>query len=270
VRGIRPVVLALLAFAPALQGQSHVRPRPAYFGNDRLEILIFGDSVTGVEIWTTFDTTAVGFHRTARFLPGDVLTWVAAAESLLVPKPLGDPARWTHPSMLPATNGDALVLGRMPEGNHWERRADLLYLRHTPAGDSVLVDARFELWDAKDFLDSLQAKAIAARAYVPHRDSASDDLVESRPELLQFGPLVYPELERSEGLEGRVLISAMVDTSGRVIPQSMEVMMAVDSAFARAARSSLAHSRFKPARKHGGIPVQISILIPFRFTLHRR
>lgn len=265
MRRSRLAVLGVLAIPSFLAGQSYHWPKPAYFGASSLQMLIFGDSTMGVQLWTTFSATSGGFSRTAIFLPGQVLVWVASAESLLAPAPLADTGRWIHPSVLPATNGDALVLGRRPRGKHWDRKADVVYLRRTPAGDSAILDARFEISTARDFLDSLRARALAARGYAPHPESSASGSYDG-PAMLRPGHTVYPEALREQGIEGTVIVAAMVDTIGRVDPSSMDVLLAPDSAFARAARTALAETQFRPARRDG-VPVRSSIVIPFKFIL---
>lgn len=264
------IAALLLGVPPVLPGQTQHWSRPAYFGSTSVQLLIFGDSARGVQLWTTF-RAAGAFSRAATFLPADVLTWVASAESLLVAAPLGDPDRWVHPSLLPAANGDALLLGRKPNGKYWERRADLLYLRHTAVGDSAILDVRFELWDAKDFLDSMEAKAIAARGYAPRRDTAAVSLAvnASPPAVVSMCPLRYPEDLRLQGIQGSVTLAATVDTNGRVDPKTIEPLYANDPGFLEPARAALECARFRPARRDG-VAVPIDIVIPVNFSLTRR
>lgn len=91
-------------------------------------------------------------------------------------------------------------------------------------------------------------------------------ITEQAPEILA-GPLPrYPDLLRQAGVQGRVLLQAIVDTTGRVQPQSVVVVVATHPGFVAAARQALEATLFRPARVDGR-PVRIQVRIPFEFTL---
>jgi len=81
------------------------------------------------------------------------------------------------------------------------------------------------------------------------------------------GPLPrYPELLRQAGIQGRVVLEAVVDTTGRVDAASIHVIYATNPAFIEGARAALAASLFRPGRV-GGHAVRVRVRIPFEFTL---
>jgi protein TonB len=75
----------------------------------------------------------------------------------------------------------------------------------------------------------------------------------------------YPPLARARGLEGRVILTAVVDQQGRVeaaitVTQSMPLLDA-------AAVEALRQWRFEPGRARDGTPVRVRIEVPIRFQL---
>ena len=81
------------------------------------------------------------------------------------------------------------------------------------------------------------------------------------------GPLPrYPELLRQAGIQGRVLLEAIVDTTGQVLRDSILVVSATQSEFVAAARQALLTTLFRPAfvavaldlHRMRRIPLQIS------------
>src|SRR2546429_5991568 len=52
----------------------------------------------------------------------------------------------------------------------------------------------------------------------------AEALVEERPELLSAPPPIYPQLLKQAGIQGRVILHAIVDTTGRVEPASVRIL----------------------------------------------
>lgn len=78
----------------------------------------------------------------------------------------------------------------------------------------------------------------------------------------------YPRALVASGLEGRVVIRFIVDTSGRVEPGSIEAVESTHVLFTEAARAAIARARFAPAQV-GGRPVRMLMELPFLFELRR-
>jgi protein TonB len=79
-------------------------------------------------------------------------------------------------------------------------------------------------------------------------------------------PPRYPEVLRSAGIEGTVLVKFAVDTSGRVDMQSVEVLSSSHDLFTAAVRESLTRLRFYPSEVNGRKVVALAQM-PFQFTL---
>jgi len=81
------------------------------------------------------------------------------------------------------------------------------------------------------------------------------------------GPLpAYPDLLRQAGIQGRVVLEAVVDTTGRVLSQSISVVSATNPGFIAPARQALVATLFRPAMI-GGTPVRMRVRIPYEFAI---
>ncbi len=90
--------------------------------------------------------------------------------------------------------------------------------------------------------------------------------VDEAPELLSAPPPVYPSLLRLAGISGKVLVEAVVDTAGRVEPNSARVVDATDPAFGASALASVRRALFRPARMYGRA-VRVLVRLPVVFAL---
>lgn len=78
----------------------------------------------------------------------------------------------------------------------------------------------------------------------------------------------YPDILRQAGVEGSVLATFEVDTSGRADPSTFKVLRADHQLFERAVREALPRMRFIPA-KVGGRKVRQLVQQPFAFQIVR-
>jgi protein TonB len=94
------------------------------------------------------------------------------------------------------------------------------------------------------------------------------EAVDERPEVLAGPPLLYPEPLRQAGIQGRVLVRAVVDTLGRVEPGSAAIVESANPGFDRPALGYVRHAIFRPARVLGR-PVRVLVTVPIDFRLVR-
>lgn len=94
-------------------------------------------------------------------------------------------------------------------------------------------------------------------------------MVDERPENISCPPLNYPELLRQAGIEGTVLIQAVIDTTGHVEPGSIQILSSDHAQFERPARSLLQRCIYRPGRIRGR-PVRVLVQQPITFTITRR
>jgi len=78
----------------------------------------------------------------------------------------------------------------------------------------------------------------------------------------------YPEMLKSANVEGTVLAQFVVDTTGRVEPNSFKVLKSDHDLFTQAVRSALTNMKFLPAEV-GGRKVKQLVQQPFQFQLSK-
>jgi TonB family protein len=105
-------------------------------------------------------------------------------------------------------------------------------------------------------------------AVTPDGDGTAIDgsLVDEVPMLLSGPVLVYPDLLRQAGLQGRVVLEVVIDTLGRVERGSVVVVESAHPAFVAPAQQSLLKSLFRPARVRGKA-VRVRVRVPIDFVL---
>jgi len=79
----------------------------------------------------------------------------------------------------------------------------------------------------------------------------------------------YPDRMRALGIEGRVLVQFVVDTTGRVELEGVRVLESAHDDLTLAVRQVLPRLRFVPAEVRGG-KVRMLAQMPFEFALDRR
>lgn len=99
-------------------------------------------------------------------------------------------------------------------------------------------------------------------------DPVDVSFVDQLPEILASPLPAYPELLRQAGIQGRVVLEAVVDTVGHVEPGSIVVVAAAHPGFVAAARQAVAATLFRPATVRGRA-VRVRVRIPMDFALRR-
>jgi TonB family protein len=126
-----------------------------------------------------------------------------------------------------------------------------------------------EHFDPKDYSGTGVEGGVAS-GIVPSSDQVlSVDVVQEKPDLLSHPPLVYPPLLQQAGIEGLVLVQAIIDTTGRVEPPSVKVIQSPNPGFDQSAKSIVLKSLYRPARVYGKA-VRVLIQVPIDFKIQRR
>src|SRR5437588_12736593 len=108
-----------------------------------------------------------------------------------------------------------------------------------------------ERFDPKDY-SGIGGERGRAKGVVPSgNDVYSEALVEERPALLSAPPALYPDLLKQARIQGRVLLRAIVDTTGRVEAGSVVIATSPHPGFHAPAREWILKALFRPARLHG-------------------
>jgi protein TonB len=106
-------------------------------------------------------------------------------------------------------------------------------------------------------------------ADVPSGGTWAEAAVDEKPEILSSPPLVYPDLLRQAGIEGSVLVEAIVDTTGRAEPGSIRVIQSANALFNPPALDVIARAVYRPGRVNGE-PVRVLVNVPVNFSIRRR
>ncbi len=90
------------------------------------------------------------------------------------------------------------------------------------------------------------------------RGVPAEAVADERPVFLSASPQQYPALLRQAGIQGRVVVRALIDSAGRAEPASVQVIETPHPGFEQAARTIVLEARFRDARAHGR-PVRVVI-----------
>jgi len=123
-------------------------------------------------------------------------------------------------------------------------------------------------FDPKDY-SGIGVEGGRADGVVPRGDAVyAEAVVEERPALLSAPPPPYPDLLKQSGIEGRVLLRAIVDTTGHAEPNSVEIISSPNPGFNVPARMWVLRAVFRPARLHGQA-VRVHVTLPIDYSLRR-
>jgi len=122
-------------------------------------------------------------------------------------------------------------------------------------------------FDPKDYAGSGVEGSRASDIVVSGNEVYAEGLVEERPALLSAPAPVYPALLKEAGIQGRVILPAVIDTTGRVEPASVRIMKSSDPAFDQPTKDWVLKALFRPARLHGrGVRVSIHLVVDYAIT----
>jgi len=96
-----------------------------------------------------------------------------------------------------------------------------------------------------------------------------ESVVEERPEAISGPPPRYPDLLRQAGIDGRVLLEFVVDTSGHVERGSVKVLSSTNQLFEQPAREAISQWTFRPG-KISNHPVRVRVQQPINFQIQGR
>ena len=123
-----------------------------------------------------------------------------------------------------------------------------------------------EKFDPKDYT-GIGVEGGRANGLTPPADAVyAEAVVEERPALLSAPPPPYPDILKQAGIQGRVLLSAIVDTTGRVEPNSIQIVKSPNPGFDVPARSWVLQALFRPARLHGQA-VRVHVTLPIDYSI---
>src|SRR2546426_3521367 len=125
-----------------------------------------------------------------------------------------------------------------------------------------------EHFDPKDYTGTGVEGGIGT-GIVPSSDQVfMESVVEERPEVLSGPQPQYPDLLRQAGVQGRVLVQAIIDTTGRAEPASLKIIQSPNPGFDQPAKNYVLRALFRPARVHGRA-VRVLVNLPIDFKIKR-
>lgn len=80
------------------------------------------------------------------------------------------------------------------------------------------------------------------------------------------GDPIYPEMLKAAGFQGKVLVTFVIDTTGRADPATFKVLSSSHDLFTKAVREQLPRMKFLPAEV-GGRKVKQLVQQPFEFSI---
>lgn len=91
-------------------------------------------------------------------------------------------------------------------------------------------------------------------------------VVDEPPERISFPAPEYPRILLEAGVEGTVILEAIIDTTGHAEPGSIKVVESTNRAFEAPAREAMRKALFRPGRVRGQ-PVRVLVHMPIRFVI---
>lgn len=123
-----------------------------------------------------------------------------------------------------------------------------------------------ETFDPRDYSGQGVEGGVATGLEPSSNQVYMESVVEEKPEFLAGPQPVYPELLRQAQIQGRVLVEAIIDTTGRAEPNSIKIVQSPHPGFDQPAKTMMRQALFRPARVHGR-PVRVLIRLPVDFKL---
>jgi TonB family protein len=123
-----------------------------------------------------------------------------------------------------------------------------------------------ERFDPKDFTGvGVEDSTVTSVAPAPDQ-ICEPSVLDDPPILLLSPPLDYPPLLRQAGIAGRVVVLAVIDTTGRAEPASVRVIQGAHPGFDQPSKQWMLNALFRPARA-GGRPVRVRINRALDYTI---
>jgi len=94
------------------------------------------------------------------------------------------------------------------------------------------------------------------------------EVVDDPPRLISTPPMRYPEALRTAGVEGRVVVEVVIDTTGHPEPETLRILVGDRAAFEEEATRLVLGSLFRPGKVRGR-PVRALVKVPVAFELSR-
>lgn len=125
-----------------------------------------------------------------------------------------------------------------------------------------------ETFDPRDYSGQGVEGGVATGVEPTANQVYLESVVEEKPEPLSGPPLQYPEMLRQAQVQGRVMVEAIIDTTGRAEANSIKIIQSPHPGFDNSAKTYMRQALFRPARVHGR-PVRVLVRLPIDFKLRQ-
>lgn len=123
-----------------------------------------------------------------------------------------------------------------------------------------------EHFDPKDYSGTGVEGGLSTGMVPTGNEVFVEAIVEEKPAVLSGPTPQYPELLRQAGIQGRVMVQAIIDTLGRAEPNSVKVLQSPNPGFDQSAKTYVLKTLFRPARVHGRA-VRVLVQLPIDYRL---
>jgi protein TonB len=93
-----------------------------------------------------------------------------------------------------------------------------------------------------------------------------ESVVEERPELISHPPVHYPEILKQAGIDGHVVVEAIIDTTGHAERGSIKILSTTNQLFEQPSREVVAASVYRPG-KISGRAVRVRVQVPLNYAV---
>ncbi len=112
------------------------------------------------------------------------------------------------------------------------------------------------------------AKGVGSAPVVRTDQPYLESVVEERPERVS-GPLPrYPDILRQAGIDGHVVVEAIIDTTGHAERGSIRILSSTNQLFEQPSKECIAATVFRPGRI-AGRAVRVRVQIPLNFAVSK-
>jgi len=125
-----------------------------------------------------------------------------------------------------------------------------------------------EHFDPRDFSGSGVEGGRANGIAPPQDEVYTEEVVDVKPLLLSAPPPPYPHLLSEAGVQGRVVLQAVVDTTGRLEPGSLKIVQSPNPGFNSPVKQWALKALFRPAMRQGRA-VRVYVNLPLDYSTPR-
>ena len=93
-----------------------------------------------------------------------------------------------------------------------------------------------------------------------------ESVVEERPELISHPAVHYPEILKQAGIDGHVVVEAIIDTTGHAERGSIKILSSTNQLFEQPSKEVVAASVYRPG-KISGRAVRVRVQVPLNFAV---